>query len=170
MADGSYQYTKQNNTYFIKLSGNLRYTISMGFKSFINQLMQQDDYDNLLVDLCETNFIDSTNLGLIAQLANHMLYKFSHKLTIISTNENITELLRNLGFQEIAYIVEKPHKIEQSLAEIPTQEKVNIDMVKMLLEAHQQLMEMNQQNKLKFKNVVEMLQKRQRRTEGDDQT
>jgi len=167
MAEGSYQYAKLNNTYFIKLSGNLRYTISMGFKSFISQLMQQDDYDKVLVDLSDASFIDSTNLGLIAQLANHMISKFSQKLTIVSTNEDITELLRNLGFQEIAYIVEQPHKIAQSLAEIPTQEKVNIDTVKMLLEAHQQLMQMNKQNKIKFKNVVEMLKKRQDRADSE---
>ena len=104
MYNGKYLYTKYNNIYFIKLIGNITYPISNDLNKFLDRIFMSKDFENIVVDLTQTEQIDSTNIGLLAKIAKFMFDNFNKKTTLISTNKNITQLLVNMGFNKIFII------------------------------------------------------------------
>jgi len=157
MPEGQYLYAKENNNYFIKLIGKLKYTECSNSSSFISQLEKRDDYNNILVDLSEAEYLDSTNLGLLAKVAQLVIAKTNHRLTVISTNPDVTILLRNIGFDDICLLIEEPEKIEVPFEHIMGINRDEEELAKVMLEAHQRLMNMNEKNRQEFKNVVDLM-------------
>jgi len=145
------------NKYFLKIVGTPRYTNCADFSYFISALISENQFEDILVDLSETDFLDSTSLGLLAKLAGAVVSKFDRKMTVISTNRDINDLLINTGFDQIMLLIEKPDDFNSELDELPAVNDVNKNMAKMMLEAHKILSDMNSENENEFKAVVEML-------------
>lgn len=159
MPKGEYQFAKEQNNYFIKLSGELKYTECGNFSSFINKLEKDKDFEDILVDISKAKYLDSTNLGLLAKISQLVIEKSNHRLTVITMNPDVTELLRNIGFDDICLMVEEPTNINSSLMNIMGVDESEESMAKIMLEAHRRLMNMNEKNKQEFKNVVELMEK-----------
>ncbi len=159
MPSGEYKYAVRDNSYFIKLSGDLKYTECGNFSSFINQLDRNRNFDNILVDLSDVNYMDSTNLGLLAKVAQLVIEKSNHRLTVVSTNEDVTELLHNIGFDDICLLIENSDNIDFPTNHIMGVDESEESMAKVMLEAHRRLMNMNEKNKKEFQNVVKLMEK-----------
>lgn len=158
MEEDHYKYTKIDSKYYIKLSGELRYNWSSGFNAFIEELFKRNDYENIIVDISDVTYLDSTNIGLIAQIARYVIDNFSHKLAVIVQGEEIKKLLLDMGFSEICNFIPKEEEVDHDMKSINTESKSKNELGRMLLEAHRTLMEINENNEKKFKNVVEMLE------------
>jgi len=111
------------------------------------------------VDLSDAKYLDSTNLGLLAKVAQLVITKTNHRLTVISTNPDVTELLRNIGFDDICLMIEKSEKINIPFENIMGLDKNEEGMAKVMLSAHRRLMEMNEKNDKEFRPVVELMEK-----------
>jgi len=156
--EGRYFYTRDNGRTFIKLVGSLRYTISYGFDAFIDKLIKEDKFEDVLIDLTETDYIDSTNLGLVAKIGEHVLEKKQKRVTIISTNEDITHVLKSVGFDEFFIIINNPESFRKELYEIPFIKENDIKMAEMILDAHKNLILIAEKNKELFQDVVNLLE------------
>jgi len=143
--------------YFIKIVGCARYTNCADFACFVNKIIEESTFVDILVDLSETEFLDSTNLGLLAKLAGAVFSKYERKMTLISTHDDISDLLVNTGFDQIMLIIENPDFYSQELEELPDIDDVDRNMARVMLEAHQALMDLNETNQQQFRTVVEML-------------
>jgi len=159
MIENKYLYAEDNLNYFIKLSGNLKYTDCGSFSSFLTKLEDDNQFENILIDLTDATYLDSTNLGLLARTSQILIDKTGHRLTVISTNPNITELLQNIGFDDICIIIDKPDDILKSLNYTGNIGHHEENMAKVMLDAHKRLMSMNETNKNEFKNVVALMEK-----------
>ena len=159
MNKGEYKFAKEEKNYFIKLSGQLKYTECANFSSFINKLERDRDYENILMDISDTTYIDSTNLGLLAKLAQLVIDKSNHRMTVITTNDDVTELLHNIGFDDICLLIEEGLKTEYPFDYIMGVDENEETLAKVMLEAHRRLMTMNEKNELEFRNVVELMEK-----------
>ncbi|MBN2279977.1 MAG: STAS domain-containing protein [Candidatus Marinimicrobia bacterium] len=159
MPKGEYKFAQDKNNYFIKLSGQLKYTECSNFSSFINKLEQDKNFDNILTDLTETTYIDSTNLGLLAKLAQLVIEKSNHRMTVVTTNDDVTELLHNIGFDDICLLVNETSKPDHHYDHILGIDEKEESMAKVMLEAHRRLMNMNDKNEKEFCNVVELMEK-----------
>ncbi|MBI9070717.1 MAG: STAS domain-containing protein [Melioribacteraceae bacterium] len=158
MSQGKYYCAYSENHCFIKMSGDIRYTNCGGFKKFLDRIMSKDMFENILFDLSDTENIDSTNLGLIAKNAEFIIENHNTKPVIVSTNNNITELLQSIGFDMVFQIV-KQYSIDENFEDIPNESLVNsTEMGKTLLEAHRKLMELNEKNRDTFIDVVKALE------------
>ncbi len=158
MTDGKYQFSKNENFYIIKMSGNLKYTGSAGFDSFIENLFSNIENKEMFIDLTDADYLDSTNLGILAKISDTMLNEFNKKTTIISTNPDITTLLINIGFDNYFTIIdENPEesKIFTNISEIVSKDR---NMALIMLEAHKSLMELNNKNNKTFSSVVKLLE------------
>jgi anti-anti-sigma factor len=155
---GAIFYTKTGSTYILKLVGEVRYSMGCAFDDFLDQLFKQQDFDDIVVDLTETKFIDSTNLGLLAKIANFLRARFDKKTTIMSSNEDVNEVLDSVGFDGV-FTIRKDRithvKMEQRL---PIVEPCKEELAKTLLETHSLLSGVNDKNRETFKGVVEALQ------------
>jgi len=161
-----YLLAKENNKYFIKIIGTARYTNCADFSHFISELFKDDTVADILVDLRETDFLDSTSLGILAKMAGFIFSKFERKMTVISTHPDINDLLINTGFDQIMFIVDQPEYFVSHLNEITELGDVEKNMAKMMLEAHKALMDISDENKKEFRTVVEMLTAEINKTEG----
>lgn len=161
MRDGNVFYAKSGTCYFIKLTGNVRFTISREFDNFIvNELFKDKDFDNIMIDLTEAEYLDSTILGLLARIANLMRVRCNRKVTILSDNPNINFLLDNIGFGDVFIIVEDSSLTTEPLKKISDRPgSGELEQAKVILEAHQLLMNMNEKNNSVFKSLVDALQK-----------
>ncbi len=155
----NYQMANVGEMYYFKLSGKLRYTDSGAFDSIVTNLVKNHKCKNVIVDLNLTTYMDSTNLGILARLAGG-IFAYSHdKISIISKNVDIISLLENCGFEQICNIISTyndPQLENLSLKEMDDQKR---EKSSMMYESHKYLAEMNKENKLKFKDVVEILKK-----------
>ena len=159
MSEGKYLYTNKDGRYFIKLIGTLRYDISAGFNKFLNSILENNNCFDFLIDLTETEYIDSTNLGLIARIAAYM-HKTGRKATIISVNEDVNKILCSVGFDEVFILIDKHDTFEETLNEIEHIDEDERPFVKMMLEAHKTLIDVSRKNIDTFKNVIDLLGKK----------
>ena len=159
MTEGNYYYNITNKRCFIKLVGHVHYSNSAGFEQFVADIINKGIIDNILIDLSETTGIDSTNLGLVAKLANYTISSHKKKITLITANPDVTTILDSMGFFEVSVIVEELPNGNYELDEIDNISQDQQDMTKMMLDAHKELIKVSEQNKDIFKNIVDMLQK-----------
>ncbi len=159
MKDGKYLFSKADKIYFIKMIGSLKYTISEPFNLFLEQIFADDDFDNILIDLTEAEFLDSTNLGLLAKVASFLRKKNKRKITLISDNHEINLLLKNIGFDKVFIIIKRKSYDDTDLEELNSETNDIRSNTKMILEAHEHLMELNDKNKETFKSVVEIFRR-----------
>jgi anti-anti-sigma factor len=161
MSRGKYLFTREDGTVFFKLAGTLKYTESLSFDEFIDKLIREDSFHEAIIDLTEVEYIDSTNLGIIAKLGEHLLNAHSKRTTIISTNEDVNEVLRSVGFDEVFILIDNPSSFTGETAEeIPCYEgAVDKRTGRMILEAHQSLIKINKKNREAYQDIVDLLEK-----------
>ena len=158
MPQGRIMSAETNGICFIKFIGIIQYTISSGFDKLVEDIIKSDSVNEVVFDVNEANHIDSTNLGLMARIAGQMIKKTGHKPVIICKNEDIRTLLLSMGFEQAFLIVEKLEITPPELFPLPAEIQQRADQLKMLTEAHRTLMEMNDENREKFKTVVKIFE------------
>lgn len=158
MDTGTVFYAKQGHTYTLKFVGDIRYTLGYSLDTFLNHLFEKQDFDDILIDLTETKSIDSTSLGLLAKVANFMRDRFDKKTTIISSNEDVNQVLDSVDFYEVFTICDEPRTDVRGAKQVPiSQAPQEEEMAKTLLDAHNVLSELSEDNRIRFKDVVEAL-------------
>ncbi len=159
MSCGQYMIANELNRYFIRLSGELRYSECAPFSRFVNQIKQCESAIDAIIDMRGVTFLDSTNIGVVATLACHILQTTSKKMTILSKNEDVNELLVGNGFEEICLIVTDDIDDQDQNRNLSELTNENDDMRQMLITAHKTLAGMNQVNEDAYHSVIELLEK-----------
>jgi len=167
-SDGKYFFALDGRKAFFKLTGTLKYTLGNKFDLFLDNLFdKKPDFENVLIDLSEAVFLDSTNLGFLAKISEFMNENYGKKITIFSQKEDINELLESVGFDEVFVLVKNIDKQEKEFEEISLNANGTNDTngtnttrscSKMMLDAHQALINICKKNSDKFYDVVELLQ------------
>lgn len=150
-------YAKQDATYVLKFVGDIRYTLGCSLDDFLNRLFQRQDFNSILIDLTETRSIDSTNLGLLAKIANFMRDHFGKKVPLFSTNEDINQVLDSVGFQQVFTLFKDREPSAEATQPVPVSDPSEAEMAQTLYESHRCLCEINERNREMFKSVVEAL-------------
>ena len=119
MQDGKILYAIVDGTCILKLVGAIIYSLSPGFDSFLDKIVQDKEVDSFTIDLTETSYIDSTNLGLLAKLPKFSPDQSSGPPTLISNQDSINEVLHNVGFPKIFNIIDYQDEKDSLLTELP---------------------------------------------------
>jgi len=160
MGDGKVLYSEANGRLFIRMVGEIRYTISPGFQALLRKYLAEDSsIEEVLVDLNEARYLDSTNLGLLAQIARYMIKRFNRKPTVLCANKEIYLLLDTMGFNDVFTIVQSTADKPPELQEVGKAQQDSKAKARMMLDAHRALVEMNARNAVVFKNVIELFEK-----------
>lgn len=158
MSDNKIYYATNSGIHGLKYVGHIRYTIGASLDKFISKLFEGPRPDGFMVDLRETKTIDSTNLGLLARIANMMKHCGAPKVTLVSTNEDINTLLFSIGFDEVFDIVDEAGHAMNNCQELGLQDNTGPDMARTVLDAHRILITIGDDNKARFQDVVELLE------------
>lgn len=149
---------EQQGIYVLKFIGEIRLNLCSTLDSIIDTMVNDPDFRTAVVDLTETDVIDSTTLGLLAKIAMAAYDRSQFLPTLISTNPDVTRIVRSMGFEKIFIIVSEPATRVEQLEEIPVLKASEQQVREQVLDAHKVLMSLNQRNREEFKNLVRALE------------
>ncbi|TBW56036.1 anti-sigma factor antagonist [Marinobacter halodurans] len=149
---------EQQGIYVLKFIGEIRLNLCSTLDNLVESITNDPEFRTVVIDLSETEIIDSTTLGLLAKIAM-AAEKRSHFLpTLISTNPDVTRIITSMGFDKIFIIVREPASRIEELEEIPVLRASEQQVRDKVLDAHRVLMGMNSRNREEFKNLVRALE------------
>lgn len=159
MSNGQIMHGSHNGVEVLCYQGDVRHTLCVALDQYLQQLLRRPDLRGFVVDLTGAEGIDSTNLGILARLARAMQKAALPQVTLISNQPDINELLEAVGFDDVFDIVEALDTVMDEVTEIPVQESGDPASNRLLLEAHQALMSLNEANRLKFRDVAQAFER-----------
>ncbi len=162
MAVGAIFYAKQDDAYILKFVGDIRYTMSCALDQFLERLFARGDFNSIAIDLTETSAIDSTNLGLLAKIANYTHSRFHRKPLLLSSSNNVNAILDSMGFDDVFEMCRDPdcRNCPRTAQMLEIDEPSKEEMARTMLDAHCVLSDLNEQNQREFKQVVGTLRNR----------
>ena len=158
MNTGKILVAQSQGIYIIKFVGDVRLSLCSTLDQFTDQMFESDEFKTVIIDLTETQCIDSTSLGQLAKISILYKEKYGQLPTIISTQDDINRILMSMGFDQVFYIVKELVSHVEYLDELPLKSVDEAEMRKRVLEAHKLLMDMNQNNRDAFQDLVNSLE------------
>lgn len=158
MSQGKVLQADRSGVYILKLVGEIRLNSCSSIDSVIDAISKSKNFCSLVVDLSETEHLDSTTLGMLAKLAVKAKENSRFLPSIVSTNPDITRLLDSMGFECIFLIVDQPLQNGENLQELSPVQLDEHEMHDKVLNAHKVLMDLNENNRETFRDLVDALE------------
>lgn len=158
MSDGNVYYAEQDGTGVLRFEGTIRYTIANALDRFLDDLFTRNQFTRLIVDLSETESIDSTGLGLLARIANGVRRRDGSRPLLFSPQPDINTLMSSICLDTAFTQCDSPPPPVAGAA-LPAGSPSEIDMAQTILDAHRVLSDMNDTNRALFQNVVDAFEK-----------
>ena len=158
MTSGRILVGDHDGVYVLKFVGEVRVNLCATVDGFLRDLLRSDDLASVLVDLTDTEAIDSTSLGLLARLSVETKRRIGAVPTIVSTNPDITRVLRTMGFDDVFVILEEPLEEIGQLGELAPVEADEEDLRQRVIDAHRALMDLSDANRESFRDLVTALE------------
>ena len=149
---------EQDGVKVLKFVGDVRVSLSPTLSDFVAGLGKFSNLHSIIIDLTETEGIDSTALGLMAKISLKSQEALHCLPTIVSCKEDITRILFSMGFDNVFVIVNEANGVVGPLGELPTQMVSEDALREQVLEAHRVLMSINQKNATTFRDLVQALE------------
>jgi anti-anti-sigma factor len=150
------------DVHVLRFLGDIRYTLTPSIEHFLEELFAEAQPEGFVIDLTDTDSIDSTNLGLLVQIAKRMQGAGRPRLTIVSRRRDINSVLNSMALNEVFDIVEDSSVDTRTAQEVPLEESDRESMAQSLIQAHRALMELSEHNRELFRDVVASLEKNTR--------
>ena len=144
----------------LKLLGEVRLTLCSTLEGFLEKMFGESDFRSVIIDLTETDTIDSTSLGLLAKLSIQAKKRFNLVPIIISTRDDITRILLSMGFDSVFVIVRELDGLTRlNMSDLPCECNSEQAVQARVLEAHRILMSLNEENRQAFSDLVKQLER-----------
>lgn len=158
MSSGKILFAERSGNYLLKFIGDVRLTLCSTLDLFLANTLENDDFKTILIDLTETEGIDSTSLGLLAKISVKLKQRHQQRPTILSTNDDITRVLLSMGFEKVFVLLSEPVGDDGVLTELEEKFESEDEVRQRILEAHRTLMDLNAHNRDAFSDLVRSLE------------
>jgi anti-anti-sigma factor len=144
---------------FIRVTGRGSFKVSATLKQFIAEITSKQAVSTVVLDLADCVGMDSTFMGVLAGLSGR-LKQNGQTLELINLSDKNTQLLATLGVDQViahyshSHGHELPGRLTQSL---PAASATKKDLAETALQAHETLVELSEENRPRFKRVIEYL-------------
>jgi anti-anti-sigma factor len=166
MNKNSARYAKDGDTLILQLSGDVRHPLAPALDALLNDSFADDRLTRYLIDLNQAETIDSTCLGILAGIANHLSQRGQGKPVIVSSNPDITELLRVVCFDQQFHILSGDSLETTELKALETLAVDEREMLELVLSAHRRLCAIDERNQTAFQDLVTALETEQHQGKG----
>lgn len=157
MSTGKIQFAEQDGTFVLKFTGEVRLTLCSALDATIEHIFSSLNFSSIVIDLTETQSIDSTTLGLLAKLSILSRQRIGLLPMLTTNNPDILRLLDSMGFDQVFNIVETVLPCPDCLTDLPPQDQSEAEVRSRVLEAHRVLMGLNESNRNAFRDLVSAL-------------
>ena len=155
-----------DNTAIIRVEGRGSFKISPPMKQFIHQIIDNETAVSVLVEMSQCTGMDSTFMGLVAGIACYVKSKPAIQFELINLSDKNKKLLVTLGVDRVVNYSMTASDEQQTLLDrlagaaenLEADFSNKLEAAKTTLEAHEKLVEINPENLVKFKSVLEYLQ------------
>lgn len=152
--------------FWLRVEGKGTFQNSVQVKKALQAVVSNGTHD-LVVDLERCPMMDSTFLGTLTGAALHLREKNGGSLSVLNANTRNLQLLSDLGLDHILHVDTEgnawPEERELACAQLATcGEKgasCKFEHTQHVLQAHQNLSEMNKGNEGRFRDVIHFLEK-----------
>jgi anti-sigma B factor antagonist len=145
-----------NRTVLVRVEGKGSFLNSTGLKEFAKEMTNRGHRD-FCVDLRNCPLMDSTFMGTLAGIALRLRELGQGQLRVVNLNERNTDLLTNLGLDQLFTMVPTTEPGMECYRPLDTEPVDKTTQAKTMLEAHEAVVEANPENAAKFKDVLEYL-------------
>lgn len=159
MSTGKIQFAEQDGTFVLKFTGEVRLTLCSALDATIEHIFSALNFSSIVIDLTETQSIDSTTLGLLAKLSILSRQRIGLLPMLTTSNPDILRLLDSMGFDQVFNIVETILPCPDCLTDLPPQDQSETEVRSRVLEAHRVLMGLNESNRNAFRDLVSALER-----------
>jgi anti-anti-sigma factor len=159
MGEGRILAASQDGAYVIRLEGDVRLTLCTTIDDYVMQMFADPNFASVWVDLCDTQGLDSTTLGLLAKLALKVKEMFGFIPAVYSCDPSINRLLRSMDFHRLFELHEEFCCNPDDIAEIPTVLGSEESVKQKVIEAHRVLMGISDENRDRFKDLITALER-----------
>lgn len=149
---------------WIRVEGKGSFLNSSGLKEFSREMINRG-HREFVVDLHKCPVMDSTFMGTLAGIALRLREIGQGSLHVTRLNERNSDLLRNLGLDQLFTIDAEGSEAPEG-DEAPGTAIDNSMEARTMLEAHEALVEAAPENLTKFKDVLEYLKQDLNRPES----
>ena len=159
MDNSNVLHASHNDIHVLRFVGDIRYTLTPSIDRFLENIFAGSKPAGFVIDLTETDSIDSTNLGLLARLAKRMQALDPRRITIVSNRTDINSVLNSMALDEVFDIVEDAGLDTDTIQEGPLQDTDKETLTRTLIDTHRALMDLSEHNREMFRDVVKALEK-----------
>lgn len=159
------------NLFAIRVNGRGSYQNCGALKQFLDRQIDESPESQFVFDLENCSSMDSTFMGLLAGIGMRQRRQAKGNLIIVNTNDHTAKLLRNLGLTHLLDIrIGKKDvptcedNFESLMDEDPAMGR--LEKIRMMIEAHQTLIDYDKGNEVKFRGVLDHLNESLARAES----
>jgi anti-anti-sigma factor len=159
MASAHVTHAERNGVHVLRYSGKIDYMSAPAIRRFLDELLDRGNVAGLIFDLSDAEALDSTNLGLLARIRERAESCHCGGSMIVSRNDDITEVLRSMGFEQIFDIVSDPRLGADPCSDcLDAANPSSAELRDTMLEAHRALMRLSEHGRKEFADVVACLE------------
>ncbi len=143
---------------FIRVIGRGSFKVAAPLKQFVSEIVSQQPVSTVAIDFKECIGMDSTFMGVLAGLSGR-LKKNGQMMELINLSDKNANLLKTLGIDQILSYYATGHG-HASVAEKTTPVSTDAskkELAETALQAHEELVRANEENRPRFKRVIEFL-------------
>ncbi len=149
---------EKDGVFVLKFVGEIRLNLCSTIDRAIEEIQLSEGLVTVLIDLSQAQLVDSTTLGLIAKVGVFAGRCGLIMPTIVSTNPDITRMIATMGFEDLFVIVTKHALQVGDLKEVTLCSASEAEVRRKVIDAHKVLMDLNENNREAFKDLVEVLE------------
>jgi anti-anti-sigma factor len=159
MPNGHVTHAQKEGFHVLRYFGRVDYMLAPAINRFADNLLKDGRVGGLIFDLREAENLDSTNLGLLARMAERIRCAGGAKSVIVCTSDNINCVLRSMSFDQIFEIVtETGESLPVQGGEIEGEPQSQEELLHTMLDAHRTLVSLSDADRLQFQDVVACLE------------
>ena len=159
VSENKYLYGEIENTTFIKAVGNSTMKNSKTVSDILDKLLNGEKKE-IILDMSECKYMDSTFLGLMAKYAMEVKMKWGTNLHVLNPTETVAVGLKQTGIEKFIDVIMSSDVDNFETEEVKSNDfGSKLEKSKYILEMHKTLMNLNEENKETFKNVVDLMEK-----------
>ncbi len=147
-----------HGAHVLRLEGDVRLTMCTALDEYMGRIFDDPEFVSVWVDVTDAQGLDSTTLGMLAQLAMQTQSRFGFKPALFSANPGINRLLRSMGFQQLFDLREEACAGCGCVDDIPAIHSSEGEVREKVIAAHKTLMSINDENRDAFTDLMRALE------------
>ncbi|MDA3873722.1 MAG: STAS domain-containing protein [Kiritimatiellae bacterium] len=156
-ADDRIQVTVDTDFALARVLGRGSYKVSGSMKRFAASIMDQGK-SLLLIDLEQCVGMDSTFMGMLAGVSQRLQKEGGRKVVLTGVSKKLNHLMTTLGINRLVDIKDDiPVMSSSDMVDLDQPAESLLDSANTMLEAHETLVEIDDDNRLRFQDVLDYL-------------